>query len=98
MSAVLEPDIRVVDAHVYAVDVTTGDDRTVSEHVVRVPADLSESWGVDLTGEPPLVRAAVELLVAHHGAALPDDFTLTDEGVAYDGFLDELRLRLSPAP
>lgn len=103
MSAVLEPDIRVVGPHVYAVDVTTGDDRTVSdrpvsEHTVRVPADLSEAWGVDLTGEPPLVRAAVELLVARHGASLPGDFTLTDPVVAYEGFLDELRLRLSPAP
>ena len=98
MSAVLEPDIRVVDAHVYAVDVTRGDDRTVSTHTVRVPADLSESWGVDLTGEPPLVRAAMELLVAHHGATLPDDFTLTDEGVAYDGFLEQVRLRLTVAP
>ncbi len=97
MTAVLEPDIRVVDAHVYAVDVTR-DDRTVSTHTVRVPADLSESWGIDLTDEPPLVRAAVELLVAHHGASLPDDLTLTDESVAYDGFLDELRLRLTVAP
>ena len=95
----LEPDIRVVDEHVYAVDVTREDvDDAVSEHTVRVPADLSESWGVDLTHEPPLVRAALELLVDHHGADLPADFTLTDAAVLYDGFLDQLRARLTNAP
>ena len=97
MSPVLEPDIRVLDPHVYAVAVTR-DDETVSEHTVRVPAELSESWGGDHTGEPPLVRAALELLVDHHGAALPADFTLTDAEVVYDGFLEQLRLRLTPAP
>ena len=95
----LEPDIRVVDEHVYAVDVTREDgNRPVSEHTVRVPADLSESWGIDLTHEPPLVRAALELLVDHHGADLPADFTLTDAGVAYEGFLDQLTQRLTTAP
>lgn len=97
MSPVLEPDIRVLDAHVYAVDVTR-DDETVSEHVVRVPAELSEAWGVDLPSEPPLVRGAVELLVEHHGTHLPADFTLTDDAVAYDGFLDQLRQRITPGP
>ena len=95
----LEPDIRVVDEHVYAVDVTREDgDETVSEHTVRVPADLSESWGVDLTHEPPLVRAALELLVDHLVSDLPDDFTLTYADVAYDGLLDQLRVRLTKAP
>lgn len=95
----LEPDIRVVDEHVYAVDVVREDgDETVSEHTVRVPADLSESWGIDLTHEPPLVRAALELLVDHHGADLPADFALTDADVAYEGFLEQLRLRLTTAP
>ena len=59
---------RAVDEHVYAVGVTRDDDRTVSEHTVRVPADLIEAWGTGLTEEPPLVRAAMELLVEHHGA------------------------------
>lgn len=97
MSAVLEPDIRVLDEHVYAVDVTR-DDETVSEHTVRVPAELTQEWGIDLTAEPPLVRGAVELLVEHHGTHLPADFTLTDDGVAYDGFLEQLRQRIASGP
>ncbi len=97
MICVLEPDIRVLDEHVYAVDVTR-DDETVSAHTVRVPAELTQGWGIDLPSEPPLVRAAVELLVEHHGSDLPDDFTLTDDAVAYDGFLDQLRQRISTGP
>jgi hypothetical protein len=95
---VLNPDIRAVDEHVYAVGVTRDDDRTLSEHTVRVPDDLIASWGTGLTEEPPLVRAAMELLVQRHGAALPAEFSLTDPAVAYDGFLDELRLRLTVSP
>lgn len=94
----LNPDIRAVDEHVYAVGVTRDDDRTISEHTVRVPADLIEAWGTGLTEEPPLVRAAMELLLEQHGADLPADFTLTDDAVAYEGFLDQLRQRLIPAP
>jgi len=97
MSPVLEPDIRVVDEHVYAVDVTR-DDETVSEHTVRVPAELVQEWGVDLPSEPPLLRAAVELLVDHHGSHLPADFTLTDPEVVYDGFLEQLRQRITAGP
>lgn len=97
MTVVLEPQIRVLDEHVYALDVTR-DDETVSAHTMRVPAELTQEWGIDLTSEPPLVRAAVELLVEHHGSHLPDDFTLTDDAVAYDGFLGQLRQLISPAP
>ncbi len=87
-----EPDIRAEDEHVYRV-VLPAEDGT-SEHVATVPAELLDEWGLDLTHEPPLVRAAVELLGRHHDR-LPARFTITDPSVAYDGFLDELRLAIS---
>ena len=85
-------DIRAEDEHVYAVTLATDD--TPSEHRVEIPTELLDEWGMTLTDEPPLVRAAVELLEKHH-QSLPPRFAITDPGVAYDGFLNELRLTLN---
>ncbi len=87
------PDIRAEDEHVYRVTLPT-EDGEATEHQVTVPTELLDEWGLDLTHEPPLARAAVELLDRHH-ERLPSRFTITDASVAYDGFLDELRLAIT---
>ncbi len=88
-----EPDIRAVGEHVYDVTIST-DEGATSEHTVRVTQDVLEDWGIGLTGEPPLVRAAVQLLLEHHGDQLPAEFSINDPAVVYDGYLDQLRLAL----
>ncbi len=87
-----EIDIRAEDEHVYSV--TLGDDDNESEHRVEIPTTLLDEWGMSLTDEPPLVRAAVELLEKHH-QSLPARFAITDPVVAYEGFLGDLRLSIS---
>lgn len=87
-----EPDIRAEGEHVYLATLTASDGSR-SEHRVEVPTDLLDAWGLDISGEPPLVRAAVELLQARHDR-LPDEFVITAPQVAYDGFLDQLELTL----
>ncbi len=90
----LKPDIRAVGEHVYDVTISRDED-TSSEHTVRVPHEVLQGWGIGLTGEPPLVRAAVQLLIEHHGDQLPAEFNINDPAVAYDGYLDQLRLALA---
>ena len=87
-----ELDIRAEDEHVYRVTLSTDD--SPSEHTVEIPTALLDEWGMTLTDEPPLVRAAVELLEKHH-ESLPARFAITDPGVAYEGFLHDLRLALN---
>jgi hypothetical protein len=87
-----EIDIRVEDEHVYTFTLT-GDDGE-SEHRIEIPTTLLDEWGMSLTDEPPLVRAAVELLEKHH-QSLPARFAVTDPAVAYEGFLDDLRLAIN---
>lgn len=88
-----EPDIRADDEHVYRVTLTADGGRE-TEHQVEIPTTLLDEWGMSLTDEPPLVRAAIELLEKHHGS-LPARFTITDPAVVYEGFLDELRLAVN---
>ncbi len=90
----LEPDIRAVGEHVYDVTLST-DAGATSEHTVTVTQAMLQDWGIGLTGEPPLVRAAVQLLLEHHGDQLPPEFSINDPAVVYDGYLDQLRLALA---
>jgi len=85
--------VRILDAHTFAVDVTEGETRT--HHRVVVPPELLDELGLFDTDEERLVRESFGFLLDRTpSTSIDEEFPLDTLASRYPDFADELRTRL----